>query len=221
MPVKRPEAGANLAQMLPGEAGPIEAILQAPRDAVARPGIAVICHPHPFAGGAMSNKLTWMLASAALRVGLLAVRFNFRGVGRSAGAHDNGRGERADTERVAATLRELEPDGPLLLAGFSFGADVAIAAAQALSPTALVTVAPPLHYLDAPAAWRGPECPWQLLHARDDDVVPYERTQQRLAAYERSPEIVSFDTGGHFFHGSVNTLRDAVMPFLQARLGAA
>ena len=110
--------------LLAGAAGAIETLVSVPPGPVT--GIAVVCHPHPLHGGALSNKVTWMLASCALKAGLVAARFNFRGVGRSAGAHDEGRGETDDTLTVVDWLRGQAPGAPLLLAGFSFGAFVSL-----------------------------------------------------------------------------------------------
>lgn len=220
MSLKRPDPGAERRQLLTGKAGAIEVMVQSPRTEIPLRGIAVVCHPHPLHGGAMSNKLAWMLASAAVRSGLLTARFNFRGVGQSEGEHDDGRGERIDTEQLVDAMRELQPSGALLLAGFSFGADIATAACRATCPDALITVAPPLTYLDVPGDWAGPACRWQLLHARDDDVVPFARTQARSERYAKPPARVEFDSGGHFFHGRVSAVRDAVLPFLAASVAA-
>ncbi len=213
MPIPAP--GQSLSVMLDGAAGPIEALIQAPSGPVR--GAAIVCHPHPLYGGAMSNKLTYVLARCAARAGLVSLRFNFRGVGKSAGVHDNGIGERDDAVRLAGALRERVP-GALLVAGFSFGGDVAIAASEQLEPDALVTIAPPLKYLDVAPDWPGPDCPWQLLHSHDDEVVPFERTMSGLSRFSRRPVVVEFDGAGHFFHARLSAVRDAVSPFLEQAL---
>ena len=101
-----------------GAAGTIEAL----RDVAAEPrGIAVIAHPHPLFGGTMNNKVVQTLARAFVQSGFTALRFNFRGVGSSAGVYDEGRGELAD---LLALVRQAAPEGPIALAGFSFGAFV-------------------------------------------------------------------------------------------------
>src|SRR5438093_2402343 len=128
--------------MLVGPAGPLECAIDAPTSASA--GTAVICHPHPQHGGTMDNKVVQTLARACLQLGFRAVRFNFRGVGGSQGAWDEGRGEIDDALAVIAQQRDA--DRPLLLAGFSFGAYVASQAAAQLpddgKPQRMVLVGP-------------------------------------------------------------------------------
>lgn len=216
-----PPAGATREFLLPGAAGDIEVILSAPRG-TARGG-AVICHPHPLFGGAMSNKVTYKLASIALSAGLYALRFNFRGVGRSQGQHDEGRGETDDTVLLGRWLMSRLPAGsPLLLAGFSFGGFVSARAAEHLHPQVQVGVAPPFggRYVYAQHPKR-PDCPWMVIHSRDDDVVSYEETAAALAAYDPPAELVTVDGAGHFFNGRLGDLQDAVLPFIERHLGPA
>src|SRR6187551_352591 len=116
---------------LEGAVGIIEAQRDLPADAAASHGVAVIAHPHPLFGGTMDNKVVQTLARAFVQAGWTALRFNFRGVGASAGSHDEGRGE---TEDMLALVAEQAPEGPLALAGFSFGSFVASRALQTLWP---------------------------------------------------------------------------------------
>jgi alpha/beta superfamily hydrolase len=94
----------------------------------------VVCHPHPLYGGTMTNKVVHTLARSLQEQGMPTVRFNYRGVGKSAGQYDEGRGETADALAVVAWGRERWPGVPLTLAGFSFGAMVALLAAPAAQP---------------------------------------------------------------------------------------
>ena len=177
-------------------------------------GIAVVCHPHPLYGGALTNKVTYALASCALKQGLVAARFNFRGVGRSTGAHDHGRGEVDDTLAVASWLRSQQPALPLLLAGFSFGAFVSLKAAARAEPKALVSIAPPFKYFEGEPPPARPAGPWLVVHGLDDDVVPFAATRSVLDGYQPKPELVTFDGVGHFFHGRLGDLERAVGGFL-------
>ncbi|MDB5969414.1 MAG: hypothetical protein JWQ90_1864 [Hydrocarboniphaga sp.] len=221
-----PAPGASLDLLLPGAAGKLEVILAAPRETAAR-GIAVICHPHPLYGGAMSNKVTYTLASIALNAGFYALRFNFRGVGRSEGAHDEGRGEIEDTLLLVDWLRQRVPAAgsgeplPLLLAGFSFGGYVSVAAAATARPSLQISVAPPFGgrfvYQARPAR---PPCPWLVIHSRDDDTVAYDETAAALAAYEPPAELFTVDGAGHFFNGRLNDIREAAGDFIQRHLPA-
>ena len=102
-----------------GDAGPIEVSIDEP--ATNAVGLAVIAHPHPLFGGTKDNKVVQTLARAFLQMGYLTVRFNFRGVGRSEGAYDEGRGELDD---LLAVVDAHAPSGPICLAGFSFGSFV-------------------------------------------------------------------------------------------------
>ncbi|MDB5879318.1 MAG: alpha/beta hydrolase, partial [Variovorax sp.] len=115
--------------ILEGAAGAIEAQRDQPAEGVTPRGVAVIAHPHPLFGGTMDNKVVQTLARAFVASGWTAVRFNFRGVGASQGVHDEGRGE---TEDYRAVVAQVAPTGALAVAGFSFGAFVAINALQTL-----------------------------------------------------------------------------------------
>lgn len=217
--VSLPAPGAALNLLIEGPAGAIEAIFAAPRTPAARPGLALVCHPHPLYGGAMSNKVAYTLASCALQAGLYALRFNFRGVGRSAGRHDNARGETEDTVFLGGWLRGQLPGADLLLAGFSFGAFVSLNAAARLRPRALVSIAPPFgKYLGDVAPPAHPGCPWLVVHSRDDDTVRFEDTAAVLQTYQPPPQLAAVDGAGHFFNNSLPLLSAQVLPFLQSQL---
>src|SRR5512146_3499063 len=158
-------------ESIAGPAGPIDCAIDDPTDAPR--GVAVVCHPHPLYGGTLDNKVVRTLSRAFVQLGLRAVRFNVRGVGDSAGAWDEGRGEVEDALAVIAAWRLA--DRPLVLAGFSFGGYVAAEAAHRLGsdgPSRLVLVAPSTeeHRLPAvpPATAVG--------HGDADDVVPLAAT---------------------------------------------
>jgi uncharacterized protein len=210
-----PPPGESRDVLIAGAAGNIEALLAAPRAPTAPSAFAVICHPHPLFGGALSNKVVYTLASCALKSGMHALRFNFRGVGRSAGTHDEGRGETDDTVAVVDWLRRQLPEAQLTLMGFSFGAFVSLQAAARVRPDLQVSVAPPFgkYFGNAPKPPR-PSCPWLVVHGRDDDVVSFADTQAELSHYDPVPEIASFDGVGHFFHGRLGDLQHAVMDFI-------
>ncbi len=114
---------------IPGPAGELACAVDAPALGVPLRGVAVLCHPHPLHGGTMDNKVVQTLARAAVLSGWRAVRFNFRGVGGSAGSWDAGRGEIDDARAVIEHFRAAGE--PLLLGGFSFGGYVASQAARA------------------------------------------------------------------------------------------
>lgn len=120
-------AGARVeTYFLPGPAGRLECFLKRPADAHASGPAAVVCHPHPLFGGTMHNKVVHAASEALVRLGLPVLRFNFRGAGRSAGAHDGGRGEQDDLRAVLDDLAARYPGAPLLVGGYSFGAFVGL-----------------------------------------------------------------------------------------------
>lgn len=207
-----PARGTAATILIDGEIGPIEALVAVP--ATDPVGLALVCHPHPLHGGALSNKVTYTVAAAALKQGFVAARFNFRGVGKSAGVHDGGRGETADTVAMARWLRQQMPGLELLLAGFSFGGFVSLKASAAAAPALQISIAPPFNYFpDEPAPPR-PACPWLVVHARDDGVVDFEETRTALARYQPPPELAALDTAGHFFHGMLGELQEICTGFI-------
>lgn len=201
---------------MPGPAGEIEAAIDS---AGARPSaVAVLCHPHPLQQGTMQNKVVTTLSRAFVRLGAVAVRFNFRGVGRSAGVHANGVGEREDALAAVSWARGRWPALPLYLGGFSFGAAVALAVASAAEPRGLVTVAPPIDRL--PADFAAPRCRWLLVQGAADDVVPAAPVVAWAKALPAPPELVVLDGVGHFFHGRLRALEDAVKDCFAADFAA-
>lgn len=209
-----PAPGKTRNFLLPGPAGDIEVLLSAPREAAR--GFAVICHPHPLFGGAMSNKVVYTLASCAQKAGLHALRFNFRGVGRSEGVHDQGLGETEDVLALVQWMRQRLPQAPLVLMGFSFGAFVSLRAAAQARPVAQVSIAPPFSkYVNQPVPPH-PRCPWLVMHSTDDEVVGYADTVRILEKFDPPPQLVTLQGAGHLFHGRLGDIEQAVSSFLSA-----
>lgn len=207
---------------IPGPAGALEGVVDS--SAGSATATAVICHPHPLQQGTMTNKVVTTVARAFTRLGANAVRFNFRGVGKSAGSHSDGVGEREDALAVVAWCRQRWPGRRLYLGGFSFGAAVAAAIAARVAPAGLLTVAPPIDRL--PADFVAPACPWLLIHGEADDVVPAKPVLEWCATLETPPKVVLLPGVGHFFHGRLPALADAVVKafgadFAGERSGAA
>jgi alpha/beta superfamily hydrolase len=203
--------------------GPVGA-LEAAIDSSVVPAVAtaVVCHPHPKQQGTMTNKVVTTVARAFARLGADAVRFNFRGVGQSAGSYAGGVGECDDALAVVAWCRERWAGRPLYLGGFSFGAAVAAAIAARVAPAGLVTVAPPVDRLRE--GFVAPHCPWLLIHGEADDVVPLPPVLEWSRALPAPPKLVLLPGVGHFFHGSLAALTKAVTetfgPELAARGGS-
>jgi uncharacterized protein len=194
-----------------GPAGAIECALDLP--AAAPVGWLVVCHPHPQHGGTMDNKVVQTVARAGLALGLAAMRFNYRGVGASAGAWDEGRGEVEDALAVIEATRERFGALPrFALAGFSFGGYVAAAAqarlAPALQPQQLALVAPSTVKQHAPPVLESLRPNTLLIHGERDDVVPLAASLD-WARPQQLPVLV-LPGVGHFFHGALHLLKSAV-----------
>jgi hypothetical protein len=199
---------------LAGPAGRIQVLRDQPEGVPV--GTAVIAHPHPLFGGTMDNKVVQTLARAFVQCGWTAVRFNFRGVGTSEGTHDEGRGEAVD---LRAVVDAYAPEGPLALAGFSFGAFVAASALQALwsqremRAIVLVGVAA-ARFEVAPLPADSHDCAL-LLHGEIDDTVPLAAALDW--ARPQSLPVTVVPGVGHFFHGQLPLLKSLVVRHLRAQ----
>lgn len=196
-----------------GPAGLIELAIDQP-DGTPR-GTAVIAHPHPLHGGTLTNKVVQTMARACVLAGWSAVRFNFRGVGASEGAYDEGRGELDDLLSVVAGQA---PEGPLCLAGFSFGAFVTSHAAASLHASRDIqrlvligTAASRFTVAPVPAELHARTL---VVHGEQDDTVPLSSVMD-WARPQVLPVLV-VPGGGHFFHGQLPMLRELVLRHLRA-----
>ena len=196
-----------------GPAGPLEALLEMPPGP--SPGrYAVICHPHPLFGGTMQNKVVYTLARAVRELGCAALRFNFRGVGRSAGAYDNAVGETEDAQAVAAWGAARFPGAELWSLGFSFGSFVAYGLALREGATRLVTVAPPVQRFDF-STLPVPTCPWLVVQGDADELVNHDAVVGWTRRLVPAPQVALLPGVDHFFHGRLTELRAVVQEFLQ------
>jgi alpha/beta superfamily hydrolase len=197
---------------LAGPAGRIQA--QRDRPEAPTQGVAVIAHPHPLFGGTMDNKVVQTLARAFVQSGWTAVRFNFRGVGQSEGAHDNGHGE---VEDMLAVVAGAAADGPLALAGFSFGAYVTarvvntLAAARELQRIVLVGTA--ASRFEVPAVPADLHDRTLVVHGEHDDTVPLAAAMDW--ARPQTLPVTVVPGGGHFFHGQLPLLKNLVLRHLR------
>jgi uncharacterized protein len=206
--------------VLEGPAGGLEARLDYPAGGIdpAAPGaFAVVCHPHPLYGGTLTNKVVHTLARAFNDSGMPSVRFNFRGVGASAGTHDGGVGEVQDALAAVRYGRGRWPQARLWLAGFSFGAAVAVRACAEAAPVGLVAVAPAVDRMDIAAV--RPACPVLVVLGDADDVVSPQRMLEWARGLEPPPALQVLPGAGHYFHGRLPDLHDSVTAFLKQRPG--
>jgi len=196
-----------------GAAGAIETIVENPG---APKGIALVCHPHPLFGGANSNKVAHSLARTFVAMGYCAFRPNFRGVGGSAGTHDEGRGETEDMLAVLAEARRRCGDLPVALAGFSFGAYVQTRVARRLAEAGhpaqrLVLVGTAAGYVEGTRGYETEAVPADtiVIHGSADETVPLANV---LAWAEPLQLPVTVVPGAdHFFHRRLHLIRDIVV----------
>jgi hypothetical protein len=197
-----------------GPVGNLEAILEFPAETDVR-AAAVVLHPHPQHGGTMHNKVAHTLARSFLQVGFAALRFNFRGTEGSEGVYDEGRGEVDDAHAAIGWMRERYPGLPFWLAGFSFGAAIAIRAAIPAAPDGLVSVAPAVSRFAA-GLEQQPQCPWLIVQGDADELVDVDETIAWVDGLDPGPELLVLPGVEHFFHGKLVDLRSAVSDFVTA-----
>jgi alpha/beta superfamily hydrolase len=209
----------HLAFELPGPAGPLEALYQfGDADDREAPAAALVCHPHPLFGGTMHNKVVYRLARAFRRAALPVLWINFRGVGKSAGRHDEGRGEVDDARAALDWLALRRPGAALWAAGFSFGARVALAAG-ALDPrvTRLAVAGLTMRAEGAalPASLGGR--PLLVVQGEQDEYGAPAAVRTALARYAGARlEVVA--GAGHFFEGGLDVLEGLVRAFAEEGL---
>lgn len=214
-----PDASGPL--ILQGPLGPLEAAVDLPAEDTARlPLTVVLCHPLSTEGGSMHNKVVTMAARALRDVGAATARFNFRGVGQSAGSFEGGPGEREDLAAVTAWVRAERPGDALWLAGFSFGAYVSLSAAAQLQPDALISIAPPAGRWDFQSI-EIPDCPWLVIQGDADEVVEPQAVYDWLDTLPTRPSLVRMPDTTHFFHRKLIDLRGAIQHGVKAWLPAA
>ncbi len=200
-----------------GPEGQLEALYQDVPDAR---GVALICHPNPIQGGTMLNKVVSTLQRTARDQGLITLRFNYRGVGASAGTSFAGPGEIDDAQAAAQWLRAQHPDLPMTLLGFSFGGYVAAnlggrLEAQGEKLTHLFLIAAAASRLNDQSVL--PQaCPLTIIQPENDEVIDPETVYAWSAALQRPHELLKVAECGHFFHGKLTDLKDLLLPRLSS-----
>lgn len=201
-------------RLLAGPSGAIEVAIDQPEGPAA--GCAVIAHPHPLHGGTLTNKVVQTLARAAVLAGLTAIRFNFRGVGRSEGVYDEGRGELDD---LLSVVQALAPQGPLVVAGFSFGGFVASHAVERLHAQGrelrhIVLVGPAASRFNLAPLAEELHARTLVVHGELDDTVALSAVMDW--ARPQALPVTVVPGGGHFFHGQLPLLRELVLRHLRS-----
>lgn len=197
---------------IPGAAGQLECALDLPdSEQLASPrGLALVAHPHPLYGGTMDNKVAQTLARSFIALGYATVRMNFRGVGKSEGTYDEGRGETDDMATLLTHMRQQYPDLPLALSGFSFGTFV-----QSQLQQRLIADGTPAERLalvgTAAGKWAMPTVPDNtiLIHGELDDTIPLSAVLD-WARPQELPVIV-IPGADHFFHRKLHHIKQYIV----------
>lgn len=203
---------SNVVREIPGPVGPLEVLIETPHGAP-RAGV-VFAHPLPTHGGTMHTKVVFQGTKALARIGCVVLRFNFRGVGRSAGAWDNGRGELDDYRAAVDHLAALHPGLDLWAAGFSFGSYIATTVgARDDRICALIAIAPPVDRYDF-AAMQQSTKPKFIVHGQEDELIPLKAVRHFYAQLHEPKELVEIDRASHLFEGQASEVGDALEELL-------
>jgi alpha/beta superfamily hydrolase len=197
---------------IPGAVGPLECLFNRP---TGTPRAAVVfAHPLPTEGGTMHTKVVFQSAKALARIGCIVMRFNFRGVGRSAGAWDNGRGELDDYRAAVDYIAAQHPGIELWAAGFSFGSYIAMTSgASDERVCALIGVAPPVDKYDFTAAKQSDK-PKFVIHGAEDELISLKLVRRFYAELKDPKELIEIDRANHLFDGQAAEVGDALEELL-------
>lgn len=205
--------------------GRLEAILNEPKTGFS--GAALVLHPHPLGGGTMHNKVVFRAAAALNDAGLVTLRINFRGVGQSSGAHDEGRGEQDDARRALDYLAEHYPNQPITLAGFSFGAFVGMQIGIRDGRVRnLISIGTPIDKYDFEFL---KDCrkPILFVHGEHDEFGDVGRLRalvddlkKKTGVNESQVQLTVIPGAGHFFDDSLDELRQTISEWMRSRLPA-
>ena len=193
-----------------GPVGSLESILSRGDSAApfsVKNGVVIICHPHPQHGGTMDNKVVTTLMRTYRDLGVHVLRFNFRGVGKSAGVFDHAIGELDDLLAVIDWSRVNLPDSSLLLAGFSFGSSIAARASYSVAGLVHLTlVAPPVerYEYDRGGIFTAPVC---VVQGDQDERVIAQGVYDWVAQLRSPAELIRYPEASHFFHGFLTNLK--------------
>lgn len=200
------------AQFIDGPAGRIEALYRPAESAVPTTGpvAAVVCHPHPAHGGTMHNKVVYRIARGLMSAGLATLRFNYRGVGLSEGAYDEGIGEQDDIETAIDWLAAQHPGRSLLVAGFSFGARFGLAVGlRHPSVERVLGVGLAVRLLQGESLVGGSK-PALFVHGDQDEFGSESDVESLLAGWNAQCELHILKGCGHFFDGRLVELQNLI-----------
>jgi alpha/beta superfamily hydrolase len=195
-----------------GPAGPLEALLDEPQGEPR--AVAVLGHPHPLHGGTMHTKALYQAAKAMPRIGVAVLRFNFRGVGRSAGTFDAGPGEQDDFRAAISFVHDRYPDLPIWAGGMSFGSWIAMTTgAEDARVSLLLGIAPPVDRYDFDAL-KTCTLPKFIIHGESDELISIKEIRKFYAQLPEPKELVTIEDANHLFEGKTSLVGEAVEDLL-------
>ena len=204
---------ADVVREIPGPLGPLEALLEEPSGPAPRAAV-VFAHPLPTKGGTMHTKMVFQGAKGLVRTGCAVLRFNFRGVGRSRGEFDDGRGEQEDFRAAVDFMAARYPNLEIWAAGASFGSYVALTAGAADDRVcALVAVAPPVNRYDFSTVKQSTK-PKFIVHGEEDELIPVKTVREFYAQLQEPKELVVIDRADHLFEAQTAEVGDALEELL-------
>ena len=203
---------AEVVREIPGAVGPLEALIDRPSGAPR--AVVVFGHPLPIEGGTMHTKVVFQSAKALVRIGCAVLRFNFRGVGRSAGTWDEGLGEQDDYRAAIDFAAGRYPGLEIWAAGFSFGSHVAMSVGAGDDRVCtLIGIAPPVNKYDFTAAAASPK-PKFIVHGIEDELIPLKAVRELYARMADPKELVEIDRANHLFEGQAAEVGEALEDLL-------
>ncbi len=213
------EGGVRTIENLHGPAGRLEALLNSARTGDSSPVSVLMCHPHPLHGGTLHNKVVYHAMKTFTDLGLPVLRFNFRGAGRSEGEHDHGRGEQEDV-RAALDWLDAEYRLPIVAAGFSFGAHMALrAGADDVRVQGLVSLGTPIQAADRQYTYEFLEHCEKLklfISGSADEYSPMQPVEAMVNALPGEKQMVWITGADHFFQGKLDSMQSTVRAWMEA-----
>jgi alpha/beta superfamily hydrolase len=204
---------------IPASHGQLEAILKEPKGEPK--GVGLVCHPHPMGGGTMHNKVVFRASAGMLDAGLITLRFNFRGVGASTGAHDEIAGGKEDVRDAIGYLTETYPRQPITLAGFSFGSRTGMEVGMSDDRVVrLISIGTPVDKYDDYDFLLRVRKPILFIHGDYDEFGAIENLRGLVdkVAKNTVAELIVIKNSGHFFDDHLNELRETVRDWIEKQL---
>ena len=165
----------------------------------------------------MTNKVVTTLVRVFKELNIPSLRFNFRGVGQSAGSCDQGIGESEDMILLAKEWQTKQPNSQFIFAGFSFGSYVVYRAAAHFSQAKLISIAPPVHHYDYNSLHLDLSS-WLIVQGDKDEVVPYNLVEEFANKHQPAIPMISFPETSHFFHGKLIELKIQLLAYLKSQV---